>query len=239
MDEAFVKVDAIARTFEGWLNPKERPLLYNLAKACKGRGVIAEIGSWKGNSTSYLGTGSKMGPNAKVYAIDPHAQTYVHEMYSTKSTFETFKENIKKAGVEDIVVPIRAFSEEAAKTWDKPIELLWIDGDHSYKAAKLDFDLFFPFVIDGGVVAYHDATSGEVKQVIKERIFFSGNFADCDFVQSVAYARKVMRPLTLGEKSHNFYVYAKMQLIDLTRFLVPQAGRARVKTLAKKVFKRV
>jgi hypothetical protein len=45
----------------GWLTDKEGELLYNLAKNCTGKGVIVEIGSWKGKSTIWLGKGSKAG----------------------------------------------------------------------------------------------------------------------------------------------------------------------------------
>ena len=73
-----------------------------------------------------------------------------------------------RAGVDDLVVSIIETSEEAAKDWNKPISFLWIDGDHSYSAAKLDFDLFSKWVVDGGVIAFHDSTQGEVPKVVFE-----------------------------------------------------------------------
>jgi hypothetical protein len=36
------------------------------------------------------------------------------------------------------------------------IDLLFIDGDHSYEGVKRDFDFFSPMVNDGGVIALHD-----------------------------------------------------------------------------------
>jgi len=57
---------------DGWLLDIEGELLYDLAKNCKGNGVIVEIGSWTGKSTIWLGKGSKAGNKVKVYAIDPH-----------------------------------------------------------------------------------------------------------------------------------------------------------------------
>src|SRR5204862_2126445 len=54
----------------GWLTPKEGRLLYELARGCTGRGVIVEIGSWKGKSTIWLASGSRRGPGVFVYAID-------------------------------------------------------------------------------------------------------------------------------------------------------------------------
>jgi predicted O-methyltransferase YrrM len=36
------------------------------------------------------------------------------------------------------------------------IDLLFIDGDHRYEAAKADFETYLPFVNDGGIIAFHD-----------------------------------------------------------------------------------
>jgi hypothetical protein len=35
-------------------------------------------------------------------------------------------------------------SEATAQHWDKPIRLLWIDGDHRYEPTKLDFSMWEP-----------------------------------------------------------------------------------------------
>ena len=36
------------------------------------------------------------------------------------------------------------------------IDFLFIDGDHSYEGAKLDFDIYGPMVRPGGVIVFHD-----------------------------------------------------------------------------------
>jgi predicted O-methyltransferase YrrM len=40
--------------------------------------------------------------------------------------------------------------------WDKPIDVLFIDGDHSYEGAKADFLQYISFVVPGGLVYMHD-----------------------------------------------------------------------------------
>ena len=47
-------------------------------------------------------------------------------------------------------------SSEIAKTWNKPIHLLFIDGSHEYEDVLADFRNFYPHVIPGGIVAFHD-----------------------------------------------------------------------------------
>ena len=47
------------------------------------------------------------------------------------------------------------------------IDLLFIDGGHSYENVKLDYHLFKDLVRPGGVIAFHDATrNGNVRRFI-------------------------------------------------------------------------
>ncbi len=178
----------------GWLTYREGKLLYNLAKNCSGKGVIVEIGSWKGKSTIWLAKGSKAGNNVSIYAIDPHLGSTEHkEWYGNVLTFEEFKKNIKDAKVDDIVIPIVKKSEEAANYFDKPVELIFIDGAHEYELVKLDFESWFPKVIDRGTMAFHDSVgyhwSGP-RQVVTASLYKSRNFRNIGFVDSITFGQK-------------------------------------------------
>lgn len=61
-------------------------------------------------------------------------------------------------------------SNEAVKTWTLPIDVLFIDGDHSYEGCMDDWNNFSPFVKKGGWVFFHDCdeTSPGVVQVFDE-----------------------------------------------------------------------
>jgi predicted O-methyltransferase YrrM len=59
----------------------------------------------------------------------------------------------------------------------EPLDVLFIDGDHSYAGVKADFELYAPLVRSGGIVALHDvnpdgdaahAISGEVPRFWEE-----------------------------------------------------------------------
>src|SRR5919108_1710641 len=106
----------------GWLTDEEGEALYDLARACTGRGAIVEIGSWKGKSTVCLGLGSQAGNSVPVYAIDPHADY----------RFGDFKTNVERAGIAELVRPIASLSQAAAAGFDQAIELLFVDGSHEY-----------------------------------------------------------------------------------------------------------
>ena len=174
------------------VSAKEGRLLYKLAKECTGKGVIVEIGSWRGYSTICLAKGSQDGKWVKVYAVDPHTGSDIHrQMYGSVNTFNEFIGNITIAGVKDIITPLVMTSEDATKEWGGlPIELLWIDGDH--EMAEFDFDIWYPHVIEGGIVALHDTTAWDLPYKVAIRdIYKSGNFVGIKRVGSITYAHKI------------------------------------------------
>jgi cephalosporin hydroxylase len=51
--------------------------------------------------------------------------------------------------------------EEVKKRLDgKKVDVLFIDGDHSYVGCKSDFEMYSPLVRKGGIVAFHDILLG-------------------------------------------------------------------------------
>ena len=145
--------------------------------------MIVEIGSWKGKSTICLGLGSRAGNGVRIFAVDPHAD-YRHG---------EFKENIERAGIADLVTPVKGLSQDVVGDFDEPIELLFVDGSHAEDDVRHDFETWVPKVVDGGVVAFHDTTwHAGVRKVIAEKIFGSRGFRDVRFViGSTTVAQKV------------------------------------------------
>jgi hypothetical protein len=48
-------------------------------------------------------------------------------------------------------------SEDAGRRWAEPVDLVFVDGDHSLETCRLDWELFSPWVAPGGIVVFHDA----------------------------------------------------------------------------------
>jgi predicted O-methyltransferase YrrM len=194
----------------GWLTHEEGETLYRLAKACTGSGVIVEIGSWRGKSTTCLGLGSKAGNQVPVFAIDPHSE----------HTFGDFEKNMEAAGITDLVTPMPGRSQELAEGFDRPIELLFIDGAHQYDLVLEDFERWVPKVVEGGVVAMHDTTWFEgPKRVADELIFKSRRFKDARYVfSSTTVARKVAEN-TASDRLRNRFALAVKRTVELTRRL--------------------
>ena len=52
-------------------------------------------------------------------------------------------------------------SEVVGRRWSAPVDLVFIDGDHSPATCRLDWELFSRWVTPGGVVVFHDARHGK------------------------------------------------------------------------------
>jgi predicted O-methyltransferase YrrM len=190
-------VKPLIQNIPGWLTDEEGEALYQLARNCRGDGVIVEIGSWKGKSTVCLGLGSAAGASVPIYAVDPHADY----------RFGDFKTNIERAGIAELVRPIASLSQAAADSFDEPIELLFVDGSHEFDLVLEDFEKWIPKVIEGGWVAFHDTTwTAGPRKVVGQGIYRSRRFKDARFVVgSTTVARKVARN-SLVDRARNRYV---------------------------------
>ncbi len=138
-----------------------------------------------------------------VVAIDPHnfhsIELQHHRVSEDASSFGEFLSNLKSAGISDAVEVHRAYSADIAATWNRPIGFLWIDGDHSYAGAKLDFDSFSPYLMNNAFVAFHDALHefpGPIR-VFVEDVLKSDRFGASGFVGSIAWSQR--RPSASGK----------------------------------------
>ncbi len=179
----------IAESLEGWLYPREGPKLYELAKACRA-GVIVEIGSWKGKSTVWLARGALAGAAPPIYAIDPHQGSE-----SGQPTFDAFQRNLAAAGVAESVTPVISTSAAAAADFALPIGLLFIDGDHSVEAVEDDLRSWAPQIVDGGVLAAHDASLSELavhgpRRALRSWAVGNRDFGDLQVAGTIVYATR-------------------------------------------------
>jgi MMP 1-O-methyltransferase len=190
LDWSIEETRRLTETINGKLLPQEAEFLWSLARNCTGRGVIVEIGSWQGKSTAWLAAGSKGGAKATVYAIDPHIVK--------PENAQIFKENMMRAGLDDLVQPLVMTSAKAAENFEKPVELLFVDGDHKYEAVKLDFELWYPKLLDGGTIAFHDRNSSGPRRLIDESVRASSHFRELGTKVEILYAKKVLKPSRAG-----------------------------------------
>jgi hypothetical protein len=72
-----------------------------------------------------------------------------------RDTYDSVVERQRELGIKNLTL-IRGYFSEVAKTWDKPIDILHIDGRHRYEDVKEDFKTWSRFVRPGGVILLHD-----------------------------------------------------------------------------------
>lgn len=191
----------------GFIQKPEGQLLYHLAKISLEKGVIVELGSWKGRSTVFLGLGAKN--RNRVYAID----TFTGDKSTGfENTFSQFKKSIKHYSLIN-VNPIRKTTMQAIVSWNKPISLLFIDASHTYKDALKDFLSWEKYVLEDGLIAFHDTLLPNPPRKVFERHILPGyKFKIIDFVESTIVIRKVSTLNFFGKiKNYIIYYYRDLQ----------------------------
>lgn len=147
------------------LTLKERSQLYLLTKD---RYFVLEIGSYVGASACCIGAAMKKSGFGRVFCID----TWTNDAM-TEGCRDTYAEFLKNTDIfAEFIIPVRGFSTEVVKQIaikTNHVDMLFIDGDHSYDGVKADWDAYKGFLKAGSIVVFHDWGWAEgVKRVILE-----------------------------------------------------------------------
>jgi predicted O-methyltransferase YrrM len=129
----------------------EAALLFRLARHVE-TGPIAEIGRFKGGSTVVFSSAMREG--VELWSYDLHVA--LRPDMSGEQLDRELEDALTRLGVRDRVHLLVGDSRTVDPP-PAPVELLFIDGDHSYEGAKADFDRWSAFVRNGGHVLFHDA----------------------------------------------------------------------------------
>jgi predicted O-methyltransferase YrrM len=122
-----------------------------LEKYARGRKRIVEIGVAEGASAVALRTA--MSAEGTLYLVDPFHLSRVRMLnFLRRAARRAVSGN---GGAE--IVWIEAFSHDAVREWNRPIDLVLIDGDHRENAVNQDWKDWTPHVVENGVVVFHDA----------------------------------------------------------------------------------
>lgn len=149
----------------GWLSMAEASMLAILAGSLESPSpIIVEIGSFQGKSAVMMAGAN---PRATVYCIDPFDDTLLPQYIDwrgrlgLKSLLEGFHLNTRDY---PNIVPLKGFSlgilfdywSHDRSPANRGIDMLFIDGDHSYDAVRADVEGWLPYLKPGGVLAMHD-----------------------------------------------------------------------------------
>lgn len=193
---------------KGFLDPEEgNALTQYCATHCTSHPAL-EVGSYCGKSTVYLGVACQRN-GVSLYAVDHHRGSEEHqpgeeyhdpELFDTRAeqmdSFFEFRQTMQQAKLEDIVVPVVASSVSAARNWQTPLGLVFIDGGHSLEAALSDYRSWASHVVPGGILAIHDIfpdpeEGGQAPYTIYQLALASGLFEEVEMVKTLAILRRL------------------------------------------------
>jgi len=202
---------------KGFLDPEEGRCLHETALEASVAGPCLEIGSYCGLSTIYLGIGCRTN-GAILYAVDHHRGSEEHqpgeeyfdpELMDAKTgkidSFKFLRNTIDAAGLAGTVVPIVSSSAVAARMWQTPLNLVFIDGGHAFETVDTDYACWSPHIVPGGYLLIHDifpdpADGGRAPYQIYRRALAEGEFEPVKMVKSLGVLRKKDKGQRMREK---------------------------------------
>ena len=195
-------------SIKGFLEIDEAQALYSHALQASEMGPVLEIGSYCGKSTIYLGLACQQN-NSTVFALDHHRGSEEHQLgeffhdpelfdsgAGLMDSFREFRSNIRSAKLDDTVVPVVAGSEAAARHWQTPLGMVFIDGGHSLEAALTDYRCWMPHLMRGGILAIHDLfddahAGGQAPYAVYRMAQASGLFENLGQINSLGVLRRL------------------------------------------------
>ena len=89
------------------------------------------------------------------------------EWTGNRNTYDYVNQKIQELNFNNVELVIGYF-DDIIKTWYLPIDILHIDGFHSYEAVKNDFEKWSPYVKKNGVIMFHDTNSHDSRFGVKQ-----------------------------------------------------------------------
>jgi len=144
---------------EGWFTEDEGRWYARFARAQRG-GVLVEVGSWKGRSTSFVGPVCKRNGTRLVCvdhwsgSRDALAARYEATL-AVEDVQQTFRDNMRALGIE--VEVLAAPSLAAAERFERgSIDRVFLDASHDGPSVALDLAVWTERLRPDGVLAGHD-----------------------------------------------------------------------------------
>ena len=190
------KIDfQLLNTIKGFMADDEVLRLFDLAKAASARGPVLEIGSYCGRSAAVIGQACKENKSI-LFSIDHHTgseeqqpgeEYFDPDLFDEKTrgvnTLPLFRDTLRRAGLEETVVPIVSMSAVAGRMWQTSLSMVFIDGGHSFDAAHTDFLTWSPHLMTGGLLVIHDIfynpeEGGQAPKQVYETALATGQYRE-------------------------------------------------------------
>lgn len=142
---------------------------------------IIEVGSWYGASAITMASAARdLGLASEIVCVDTwlgDASFYMIGRHKPEffgdlaDAYRAFRRNVLSHGLEEMIVPFRLPSSEAAKVLKKlryNAGLIYIDGSHEREAVRADLNNYWPRLAPGGHLFGHDYQMPSVKLAVQE-----------------------------------------------------------------------
>jgi hypothetical protein len=196
----------ISSMIPGWTRNEDAEELARASFSLGKDAVIVETGAFLGCCTVLLAGARCVRGSGEVHAVDPFdcsgdafSVPYYRAIVASLgggSLRDHFEANIQRAGLNKWVQVHQGRAAEVAATWERPIDLLLLDGDQSPRGAREAFHSWLPFLKPGGVIVlrntkpreYAEGHDGHRRLVVEE--IFPPRFTDVRLVGATTFARR-------------------------------------------------
>jgi MMP 1-O-methyltransferase len=200
----------VART-KGFLPADEAAALLTAARAARA-GTWLEVGTYCGLSTVHLGAAARE-VGAQVVTLDHHRgseenqpgwewhdASLVDAHTGRLETLPSLRRTLWDAGLDDVVGVLVATTQQVAPWWTTPLQLLFLDGNHTEEVAQHDYAGFAPHVVEGGTLLVHDVferpeDGGRPPWNVFRRAVDSGAFEEVSVTGSLRVLRRTGQPV--------------------------------------------
>ena len=134
-----------------------------LTDVCKGRGLVVELGTFKGHTTMLLSRLANKVESLDIFEDvglieDEHQKKHYAELFTVHPHFfDDVRQKLEP--FKNVVIHKGVTYQNAPAYLDKSIEVLFVDADHSLEGVAKDFNSFFSKIKVGGFFLFHDSVN--------------------------------------------------------------------------------
>jgi predicted O-methyltransferase YrrM len=133
-----------------------------LARLASGARRVVELGVYEGSSAVVLC--QALSPNSELHLVDPFIDATGWALRPGARASATATRLAVRRAAHGRGLNVRWYferSQDVGRSWTSgPVDVVFVDGDHSPEGCREDWELWHPHVSPGGAVAFHDARAG-------------------------------------------------------------------------------
>lgn len=180
-----VKMNNYWESIYGWF---DYHTVYNDAVERYNNCTFLELGSFQGRSMSYLASKVKeKNKDISLISVDLFpTKEELNDFRSIgafqgaegdlilnlpKSLIDTFADNMRYSGVEDIVTPMKGSTEKIGKLFQKmgcKFPFIFVDSGHGYATVMKDLEIYWELLTDQSTMAGHDYDDFQVSKAVND-----------------------------------------------------------------------